>query len=264
MNTTAITPVLSDTVQYDASSALQYRQKAQAMSTSAQALVIDSEEMLQLAGEDLRSVKALQKQVEETRTSITGPLNQALQAVNALFRQPAEYLQQAERTLKTCIGNYQAEQQRIADLARQEAARKQAEERKRLAEEAAAAEAEAAALRQAAMQTEDVEQLTILERQAEQQQIAAQAAQAMSQVVVAAPVAVAPAKVSGISGRKVYNAEVTDLRALLQAVLDGKAPIEAIQPDMKFLGAQAKAFKKEGPLFPGVVATAATTISARA
>jgi len=263
MTTETMIPVTNN-VAYDATSALTYGRQAKAMQDATAGLVIDSTDMLEMAAEDLRKVKQLQKDVEAARTSITGPLNQALSAVNALFRQPAEYLAGAERTLKVCIGTYQEEQRRIAAQAAAEAARRQAKEQARQAEIAQQAEEAVRLLRQQAMETDDQEQLSLLVRQAEEQSFAAEAAAQLAQVVVSAPVAVAPAKVSGISGRQVYSAEVTDLRALLQAVLDGKAPLEAVQADMKFLGAQAKAFKKTGPLFPGVVATATNSISARA
>lgn len=83
-------------------------------------------------------------------------------------------------------------------------------------------------------------------------------------VVTAAPAVEAPAKVSGISGRMTFSAEVTDLMELVKAVAAGTAPIEAIQADTKFLGAQARAFKKAGQLYPGVMAVAERSISARA
>ena len=88
---------------------------------------------------------------------------------------------------------------------------------------------------------------------------------AMTAAVVTVPAAVeAPARAAGISGRVNYAAEVQDMLALVQAVAAGQAPIECVVPDMKFLGAQARAFKRAGPLYPGVVVTAARTIAARA
>jgi hypothetical protein len=70
--------------------------------------------------------------------------------------------------------------------------------------------------------------------------------------------------VSGISGRVNYTASVTDLMELVKSVAAGTAPIQCLMADEKFLGAQARAFKTAGPLFPGVVCQAERTLSARA
>ena len=115
---------MSDTVQtqgqlaYDASSAIVFTGQAQRALANAADFTIDSDEMLEAAGDDLRGVKGLQKKVEETRTSITGPLNQAIRAINDLFRQPASYLDQAEVKLKGAMLTYTQEQQRLAEIAR--------------------------------------------------------------------------------------------------------------------------------------------------
>jgi ribonuclease-3 len=102
------------------------------------------------------------------------------------------------------------------------------------------------------------------------QQAAAEAAQAEANAaaqtaeVITIPVAApAPAKVSGISGRVNYTAQVDDLMTLIKAVAEGKAPIQCVIADEKFLGAQARAFKKSGPLYPGVTAVAERSLSAR-
>lgn len=85
-----------------------------------------------------------------------------------------------------------------------------------------------------------------------------------AEIVTFAPAVAAPAKVTGIAGRVTYSAEVVDLMALIQAVAAGKAPIQAIAADEKFLGAQARAFKSPGDLYPGVMCRAERGISARA
>ena len=67
-------------------------------------------------------------------------------------------------------------------------------------------------------------------------------------VVTVVPEVEQASKGAGIRGRTTYAAHVEDLRALVKAVAEGKAPIEAIQADTKFLNAQARAFKKQGQL----------------
>ena len=107
-----------DTLSYDASSAVVLAGKAQSALASASDFVIDSPTMFELASDDLKQVKALQKEVEEKRTSITGPLNQAVKAVNDLFRAPKEYLDKAEATLKRAMVTWTTEQERLAAIAR--------------------------------------------------------------------------------------------------------------------------------------------------
>ena len=62
-------------VEYDASPAIVLSNQARAALESATDLVIDSPTMYELASDELRQIKALQKTVEEKRTAITGPLN---------------------------------------------------------------------------------------------------------------------------------------------------------------------------------------------
>jgi len=268
-------------VEYDASTAVVLAGQAQAALSSAKDLTIDSPTMYELASDELKNIKALQKTVEEKRTSITGPLNQALKAVNDLFRAPKEYLEQAEQACKRSMIAYTTEQERIAAEARrvaEEAARKERDrlaaeqrEQERIARDAAEAAARAQREAQEAAARGDAEAAARAQEEARQQAEAAQAAQAEAQaaavtaeVVSIVPTVSAPAKVSGISGRVNYGAQVDDLMTLIKAVAEGKAPIQCVMADEKFLGAQARAFKKAGPLFPGVTAVAERGLSARA
>lgn len=257
----------TDTVTYDASAAIVLATKAQNALTTATDYVIDSPTMFELASEDLKQVKALQKEVEEKRTSITGPLNQAVKAVNDLFRSPKEYLEKAEATLKRAMVTWTSEQERLAAEARARAEAEARAERERLAaierEQAEAArKAQEEAQAAAAAGDQEAAAAAMAAAQAAQEQAAVAAMTA--NVVTVAPAVEAPAKVTGISGRINYSAEVTDLLALVQAVAAGIAPIECLQADAKFLGAQARAFKKAGQLYPGVMAVAERSISARA
>lgn len=268
-------------VEYDASTAVVLASQAQAALTSATDLVIDSPTMYELASEELMNIKGLQKTVEEKRTTITGPLNAALRAVNDLFRAPAEFLKQAEAACKRSMITYTTEQERIAAEARrvaEEAARKERErlaaeqrEQERIAREAAQASARAQREADEAAARGDAEAAAKAREEARAQAEAAQSAQAeanaaaiTAEVVTIAPTASAPAKVVGISGRVNYTAQVDSLMDLVKAVADGKAPAECLCANDKFLGAQARAFKRAGPLYPGVTAVAERGIAARA
>lgn len=113
----------------------------------AQSFVITSEDDYQLAGEELQSIKGRINKMEATRTSITGPMNKALTAINDLFRSPMATLKSAESAVKTSMLTYYDEQQRKAAEARRLAEAAAAAERARLAEEARQAELAAAAER---------------------------------------------------------------------------------------------------------------------
>lgn len=268
-------------VDYDASTAVVLAGQAQAALSSAKDLVIDSPMMYELASDELRNIKTLQKTVEEKRTTITVPLNAALKAVNDLFRAPKEYLEQAEAACKRSMITYTTEQERIAAEARrvaEEAARAERDrlaaeqrEQERIAREAAEASARAQREAQEAAARGDAEAAARAQEESRQQAEAAQSAQAEAQaaaataeVVSITPAVAEPAKVVGISGRVNYGAKVDDLMTLIKAVAEGKAPIQCLMADEKFLGAQARAFKKSGPLFPGVTAVAERGLSARA
>lgn len=256
-----------DTITYDASAALVLANSAQKALANAVDYVIDSPTMFELASDDLKRVKSLQKEVEEKRTSITGPLNQAVKAVNDLFRAPKEYLDKAEATLKRSMVAYTTEQERQAAEARARAEAEARAERERLAQQereaqeaARKAEEEAQAAAAAGDQAAAVKAI----QAAQEAQAQAEMAAMTANVMTVAPTVEAPAKVAGISGRVTYSAEVTSLIDLIKAVAEGAAPIECLQADTKFLGAQARAFKKAGALYPGVVAKEERSISARA
>lgn len=279
--TEVATPAIKATIPYDASAALAFGQQAQRMLTGATEYVIDSDELLTMASEDLQSIKGLQKQVEDTRKTITDPLFRAKQAVDALFKGPAEYLVRAESAIKKAILRYTHEQERLAAQAKREADKAAQAERERLAEteraqqEAArTAEAEAQRLSDAALAAiaaGDSVKANELAHQSHTQAEIAESAQAAVNaiaqeraVTTVAPMFTAPRLAGGISGRTTYTAQVDDLKELVKAVADGHAPIECLAANTTFLGQQARAFKKAGQLYPGVTAIAERGIAARA
>lgn len=269
------------TVTYDPSIASTLAIKAQAALTSAGDIIIDSPEMLVIAGEELREIKTMQKTVEAQRVAITGPLNAALKAVNDLFRPPAEFLVKAEASVKQSVLTYTVEQERIAAAARRAAEIAAQAERLRLAGIAAAAAkaqhdaqvaaqvaaeaAQAASLAgDAAAAEAATTEMMAQTAAAEEAQDAQQEAAFTAEVMTFTPAVAAPAKVAGISSRVSYSAKVTDLMELIKAVAAGTAPIQCLMADEKFLGSQARAFKSPGALYPGVMCNAERALSARA
>jgi len=267
---------MTETVTIDTSSAAALNSQAQAALYSANDLVIDSPDMYAIAGSELQEIKALQKVVEERRTAITGPLNLALKNVNDLFRAPADYLKQAEAAVKRPMIEWQSEQERLFEVARRAAAAVAAAERLRLdaiarEQRVIAAEAEAQALLaqgwvEVAVANGDEAAAAAAEavvNSAVEAAYAAQEATISAELVTFAPAVQAPAKVAGIASRVTYTAQVDSLLELVKAVADGRAPIQCLSAETKFLGAQARAFKKTGPLYPGVSVVAERGIAAR-
>lgn len=137
-------------IAYDASSAILFTNQAQRALANAADFTVDSDEMLEAAGDDLRAVMGLKKRVEEQRTSITGPLNQVIKAINDMFRAPAAYLLEAEQKLKGSMLVYTEQQRLLAEKARREAEELARKERERLAEEQRQQEAAARAAAESA------------------------------------------------------------------------------------------------------------------
>ncbi|MEI7443296.1 MAG: hypothetical protein WCK28_00260, partial [Burkholderiales bacterium] len=98
---------------------------------------IASAEDYGLAADELRAIKARATKLEEQRTGITKPINDALRAINALFKGPASLLEEAERALKSKMLAWDQEQARIAAEQRRAAEAAAEAERRRLAAEAA-------------------------------------------------------------------------------------------------------------------------------
>lgn len=68
--------------------------------------VIQNDDQQEQIGGVLRDVKARYKEIEDKRTEITKPLNQALRAVNDLFRPPKQRFEELEKLLKGKITAY--------------------------------------------------------------------------------------------------------------------------------------------------------------
>ena len=137
--------------------------------------VITTDDDYALAGEELQSVKGRLKRLEETRTGITGPMNKALDAINALFRGPRATLEAAELAIKTSMLSYHNEQERKAAEARRIQEVAAAAERARISEAARQVELKAAAERKLIADQAAAQEAT---RKAEQARLDAEAAAA--------------------------------------------------------------------------------------
>jgi len=205
----------------------------------ARSMVIDSPPMMDIAASELRQIKAKYKSLEEQRVSLTKPLDQTKRGIMDLFRAPLEYLDQAEKAIKTAMVTYnrKIEQERAAEAARQaELARKEAE---KLAAQAAKAEAAG-----------KVEKAAELQARAEA-------------ATMVAPIVQEVHKAAGISTRKVYHAEVTDKMALLQFIVQAPMFANLVAEDAAALNALARA-QKESFQIPGCRLVVEEVIASRA
>jgi hypothetical protein len=158
--------------------------------------VVNDDATYQLAGEELQAIQRREKQLNDTRMSITRPMDEAKARVMELFRSPVETLGKAAGILKGKMLGYGQEVARKAAEERQAAERAAQAERDRLAAEAAALAAQG--------RTGEAEVKT---------QVAA--------MIVAAPPTQAEApKVAGVSERKTVEFEVVDLLALVKHVAE--------------------------------------------
>lgn len=148
--------------------------RASALLAAADGLLIDSECMAEIAAEELISVKAAYKKLEELRVFHVSPLNSEVKYINDHFRDALAKMDQAEGSYKRKMLDYQnaQEQKRKEEQARLEA--EQRVERARIAaenaerEKRAQAEAAAKLLEQAqAMERERQAREEIARRQSE-------------------------------------------------------------------------------------------------
>jgi colicin import membrane protein len=241
-------------IQYNTENAIALTQQAKALRENAE-ITIDSQISLDQATAFLRGVKSLAKQIEDERVSITKPINDALKAINDLFREPKAILDDAERKVKGAITAYQAEQRRIAD----EAAKKALAEKLAIEAEARKAQEEAEAARKAAEATGDKEAIEAAEI-AEREAIILKG---VSVTIDTTPIA--PQKAEGTQERTNYKASVVDIKALCKAIAEGRAPIECVEPNTPFLNTQARALRKGNGeyIYDGVQSVVSVTLAVR-
>jgi hypothetical protein len=221
----------------------------------AQAYTIDSPDMYQAAGEELRAIATKAKKLEETRLSLTRPLDESKKRIMDLFRGPLERLQAAEGVLRGSMLTWKREEDRKAEEARRKAEAEAQAERERLAREQAEAEERARELANQAAVVDDPEERARLELEAfEASETAATAAEQAAIAEVAPPVqAVVPTttKAAGISSRQTWKAEVVDKAALIRAAANDHSLMVYLLVDEKAVGAIARALKAETRI-PGV------------
>ena len=210
--------------------------KTEIILRQAESLQITTADEFQEAAVALREVASRRRDIDDERKRLVRPLDETRQRIQDLFRPALDGLARAEQLLKGSISRWNAEQdrlRRIAEAAAAEAARKESDRLAALAQRAAAAG--------------KFEKAAALEGAADSVPIAEVAE---------------PPKARGISTRESWKANVVDKGALVQAVADGKVPLDILDVNMSFLNQMARAMK--GDLkWPGVEAVREDIVSAR-
>lgn len=217
----------------------QLKQELQTFRQSVTSVRISDQASYSLATDLLVEIKTRQKKVVEFFAKMKADAYSTWKEICSRENQAAAPLAEAERHLKSEVARWTAEQERI----RIEAERKAREEAERLQAEALEAQIEEA--ESAGASVEEV------------------AALCEMPMVAPAPV-VQPTyqQNTAVATRKVYKAEVTDLRLLAKAVAEGKVPASYIVPNMVALNQRAKS---DGAALsiPGVRVICETQVAAR-
>jgi hypothetical protein len=259
MNATTISPDLATLPQRATATAADAELAANSALLVAQAFTIDSPEVYEAAGAELRDIATRMKRLEDARLSITRPMDEAKKAVMALFAKPLETLQKADGVLRASMLTWKrAEDERIA-RERAEAERIAREERE--AAQRAAAEAAARAAELAAQANNSAEAEDAAREAAAQAEAAAEEA-ALAEVAPPPVVAEPTAKAAGVASRKVWKAEVVDFAALVKAAAQDPTLLAYLEVNTTALNGVAKAMK-DAARIPGVRVYADETLAVR-
>ena len=238
--------------------------KALTIVDQAKAVKVVDAQTYTAAGMLWKSIGDMIKEVKDTFDPICEAAHKSHKAATEKRAKYLDPLTTAQKSVKSLMSDYDAEQERIRK-AEEERLRKIEEERiaeerrkeqERLEAERKAEEERLLAEAVAAEERGDKETADILtEATATTSENIRQEAAALAQEPIYVPPVVVPKAVPKMAGgpvyRTVWNAEVTDLKALCMAVATGKVSINAILPNETFLRQQAVSLKNTMNI-PGV------------
>lgn len=216
----------------DLSKATEAERHALKLFQNSETVIVRNEADKHNAVEFVKTIKQAYKDLEAKRKELVNPLNAVKNTIQSMFRDPLDKLTMAENTVKKSILRYEEEQERIRReeqrKAEEKARREEEEKRRRLNERADRWEEKGKA-----------DKAESLRQEAEE-------------TVVQPPVVQSgSSKVEGTSIRETWKAEVTDLKALVVAVAEGRAPMTFIQANMTAINKTAVSMK-DTMQFPGV------------
>lgn len=211
--------------------------EAEQLQNTAAEITVNDDQTYNGAAEFLRRVKGKKKELEEQRKAITKPMDDAKKRIMDLFRRPIEALDDAENRVKRAMLGYDEEQRRIA------------EEKQRKAEEEAERER-----RRAEKKAQEHDEKGNEER--------AEAWRERAEHAQPTVVGAETPKAEGVSTRKVWKGEVTDMKALCKAIADGQVPARLVQPNNAEIGKFARALQDDASV-PGMRFWSERTMAAR-
>lgn len=227
---------------------------AERMVARAQAFQVTDAASYEQAGLMIDQLKTQIRQVEGFFAPMADAARKTWQAITGKRASVTEPLIAAEKALSARYSAFRrAEEERAAAERREREKAAQEAERQRLQAEADAIAREAAEAKAAAAQAASADEARALEQQATQltQEAAAVRVEAQTVEAPVLPVQSAIAHVKGPGVRANWQAEVSDLLALVKAVAAGQAPLECVIPNETYLRARAKADKGSAKI-PGV------------
>ena len=200
-------------------------------------LTVTDQPSYDLAAKSVKRIREIRKHIGEVYDPIQKRERETVKATREERRKYEDPLALAEKHARGEIARFDQEQERL----RMEEQRKAEEEARKADEERRLQEAQAA--------EQNGAKPAVLNRILEQQSV--------TPVPKAAPTY---QKASGVGTRENWSAEVTDMRALAEAVSKGKVSINALQANQTFLNQQARSMKDTLQI-PGVraVVTRGTT-----
>lgn len=231
--------------------------KALSIVDQAKAVKVTDSQTYTAAGMLWKSIGEMIKEVKDTFDPICEAANKAHKAATAKRAQYLDPLTAAQRSVKSLMSAYDAEQERIRK-AEEDRLRKIEEERiaaerkaeqERLEAERKAEEERLLAEAIAADERGDKDTAEILTEAAAatSENIRQEAAALAQEPIYVPPVVVVPKSIPKMAGgpiyREVWSAEITDIKALCMAVATGKASPECVTANMPVLNKMAVALK---------------------
>ena len=221
-------------------------QRALTLPEKADRIMIMNADTFKDAAEFTLTLRTIKKEIDNTFDPIVKKAHEAHKEAVSQKKKVMEPVEQAQKIIDRKIGDFHTEQERQRKI-EEDRLRKEAEERARNEEE-------------------DRRLSEAVRMEAEGQ---TEMAQAILEAPIAPPVVVVPKvetqapKVEGLSVTKTYRAQVTNFHALVQAVVQGRAPIGLLEVNQTALNGMARALK-EAFSVPGCVVEVDTSVRGRA
>jgi hypothetical protein len=202
-------------------------------------LIVSDQASYDTAAETLKDIARLEKQISEHYKPMKEKAQAAHKEIIAAEKKFLDPLIKAKTTIKERITDWVVEQNRIKE-----------ENRKRLLAEAFKREEE-----------ERLARAVEAEKQGKPEEVVNNIIDIPKPIT---PVRAEPTfeRSAGVSIRETWRAEVVDLRQLCEAIVAGKASVDAVAPNMPYLNGLARA-DKDRLSIPGVVAIKESSTSVR-